>query len=109
MHRRSITAVLSLKKRIFWILIISIASLLIFYGYFVSHSIINVVLREEVEQELTRVTTRISDLEFQYLSKKDSINLAFAHSLGFQNVSQKQFVSRQSLLSQRLTLGEESL
>ena len=109
MHRRSITAVLSLKKRIFWILVVSIASLIILYGYFVSYSIINVVLREEVEQELTRVTTRISDLEFQYLSKKSSINLALAHSLGFQNISQKQFVSRQSLLSQRLTLGEESL
>ena len=109
MPRRSIQAVFSLKKRIFLILVISIASLIILYGYFVSYSIINVVLREEVEQELTRVTTRISDLEFQYLSKKNSINLALAHSLGFQNISQKQFVSRQSLLSQRLTLGEESL
>lgn len=109
MNRRSNTAILSLKRRIFWVLVVSIAALLFLYGYFVSYSIVNVVLREEVEQELTQVTTRLSDLEFQYLSKRDTINIALAYSLGFQDISQKQFIYRRSLLSQNLTLGEGSL
>ena len=104
MHHRSKTAVLSFKKRTFWVLVVSISVLLVLYGYFVSRSIVNVVLREEVEHGLTEATTRLGDLEFQYLSKKDSVNLALAYELGFRNITQKKFVSRRPLLGGRLTL-----
>ena len=103
----NITAI-ALQKRVFWSLIIAILFLFSLYGYFVSRSITNVLLREEVEQEILTTNSNISELEFAYLDKKNMVNLSFAYAQGFKDVRKKEFVTRKSVLSERLTLNNES-
>lgn len=70
------------------------AVLLCLYIYFVGKSIVNVVVREEVEIQIGEVNSRLSELEQDYLSKKDAINLTFAETKGYRAVSKKTFVNR---------------
>lgn len=77
------------------------------YGYFVSKSIINIIIREEIEQDLARVNAHMSSLEFDYIKKKNTINLELAYEMGFMDVQNKKFVTRKSLLGKRLTVSDE--
>ena len=61
---------IALQKRVFWSIIVAILFLFSLYGYFVSKSITNVLLREEVEQEILAVNSNLGELEFAYLNKK---------------------------------------
>jgi len=108
MKRRSKATTCAFERRIFWVFIMAIMLLLGSYGYFVSKSIVNVIIREEIEQDLAKVNSSISSLEYDYIVKKNSINLELAYSLGFKEAPNKKFVARKSLLSKRLTLSNES-
>ena len=98
---------LALQKRIFWSLVVAILALFVLYGYFVSTSITNVILREEVEENILAVNSEISQLEFIYLDQKNTVTLEFAYEMGFMDIDDKEFVSRKSLLSRELTLNNE--
>jgi hypothetical protein len=84
-------------KRIFNILSAFFVMLLVLYGYFVSVSILNVVVREETERAIVALDSRIGDLEAEYLRKKNAITLEYAYQVGFHTVTEKEFVTRTSL------------
>lgn len=107
MNRRTKTTIIDLNRKIFWSLIASLIVLFVLYGYFISKSIINVLIREEIAQELVIINSNISNLEFTYLEQKNQINLDFAYSQGFKTVKGKEFVARKSSLSKRLSLNNE--
>lgn len=79
----------------------------VLYGYFVSTSIVNVLVRQEVEQEIATLNSIISSFEFDYITRKEHINLEYAYALGFTHITKKQFVTRKSLLSQGLSINDE--
>ncbi|MCH7598058.1 hypothetical protein IID27_03430 [Patescibacteria group bacterium] len=107
MKRRSKTTACVLKRRTFWIFISVIVLLIGLYGYFVSKSIVNVIIREEIEQDLAKVNAHISDLEYDYIKKKNTINLKLAYELGLRDVRNKKFITRGSLLGRQLTVSDE--
>ena len=104
---RSNITTLVLQKRIFWSIAVAILILFTFYGYFVSKSIANILLREEAEQQILLVNSNIGELEFKYLNQKNTITLGFAYENGFYDIGGKEFVARKSVLSKRLTLNNE--
>ena len=85
------------EKRAFVALICIILALLAFYGYFISKSIINVIVREEIGNDITFVSSIISGLETEYISHKNVINMEFAKSNGFVSLANKEFITRKSL------------
>jgi hypothetical protein len=107
MRKKSNITTIALQRRIFWTFGVCILILFSFYGYFVSKSITNILLREEVEQEILIVNSNIGELEFAYLKQKDTVSLSFAYDNGFQDIKGKEFVARKSVLSERLTLNNE--
>lgn len=84
------------EKRALTALIAMIFILLGFYGYFISKSIINVIVREEINNDIVRIGSAISELEFEYIAHKNTINKEFAISAGFKNIASKKFVARKS-------------
>lgn len=98
---------LAIQKRIFWILIIFIVTMIALYVYFVSKSITNVLLREEIETKVADVNSDISALEFSYLEEKDAISLELAYEKGFHPIAEKSFVARKTFLGTRLTVNNE--
>ncbi len=105
-HSSHITTI-ALQKRIFWSLVVAVLCLFGLYGYFVSKSVTNVLLREEVEENIVLVNSEISRLEFVYLEEKNKITLNYAYERGFHDIEEKEFVARKSVLGQQLTLNNE--
>lgn len=77
------------------------------YVYFVGKSIVNVVVREEVELHIAEINSEISELELNYIEKKDAINMLFAEENGFKSVSKKTFINRGTLVGRNLTQRNE--
>lgn len=75
------------------------------YIYLVSKSVVNVVVRKEVEQQIAEVNSQIGKLELSYLEKKQSITLARARTLGFREVAEKTYVNGGSLFTTRRALS----
>jgi len=68
----------------------------VLYMWAVNLTVRHVVKREAIESELSVVSSRISELEFEYIRKKNSITLEYANKLGFIPVTDAKFVSRKS-------------
>jgi hypothetical protein len=105
MRNRVFTITYVEERKVFWILI-SLALLLIgLYLYFVSVSVVNVLMREEAVLKTASLHSRISVLEAHYLREQDKITENLAEELGFVAVSKKHFVAR-APVGRGLTLGE---
>jgi hypothetical protein len=96
-----------IEKQILLFLIFLFIALLSLYIYFVGKSIVNVVVREEVEIQIAEINSEISELELDYISKKNSINMAFAQEQGFKSISNKTFINRGTLVGKSLTQRNE--
>jgi len=79
----------------------------VLYGYFVSTSIVNVIVRQEIEQEIATLNGAMSSFESDYLTHKENVDIEYAYMLGFTDIHNKQFVTRKSLLSQGLSINDE--
>ena len=96
-----------IERRIWIGSVLVFMSLLVLYVYFVGRSIVNVVVREEIEIQIAEVNSELSELEFEYIVKKDSINMLFANEQGFEAISKKTFVNRGTLVGKSLTQRNE--
>lgn len=69
-------------------------SLFAAYIYFVSASVVHVVMRKEINQELSQVGSQVSQLEAAYIEAQHSVsdNLALQH--GYTKIAEKTFVDR---------------
>lgn len=85
------------EKIIFWVLSSVFVLCIGFYMFCIHATIQNVVLRENLEDEASALSLDIGNKEFQYITMKNSINLAMAYSLGFSPVSNKTFISKKSV------------
>jgi hypothetical protein len=84
------------EKRAFTALVVVIFILLGFYGYFISKSIVNVIVREEISNDAIAISSAISELEFEYIAHKNTINKELAKSAGFKDLASKKFVARKT-------------
>ncbi|TAL49091.1 hypothetical protein EPN83_02345 [Patescibacteria group bacterium] len=83
-------------KLIFWSSASVIALSLVFYVIAVNATVRNVAHRQKVSAELATLSSQVGELEFKYISLKNTITLSLARSMGFRTVSEPQFVSRKS-------------
>jgi hypothetical protein len=75
------------------------ALLLITYGYCVVNSIAQVSMRESALKESRVLAAERATLEGSYLNESRGITLAYARAEGYQDATNKVFVTRTSALS----------
>lgn len=68
----------------------------VFYVYGISKAIHNVAERQSLEKELAVRTAHVSDLEFEYLALKNTVDINMAQSLGFAITDTAHYVTRQT-------------
>ena len=68
-----------------------------FYIFCINTTVRNVVSRQKLENQAEQLTLKIGNSEFQYIALKNKITLPLAHSLGFRDVLEKTFVSRENV------------
>ncbi|MFZ2693818.1 MAG: hypothetical protein WAX85_00770 [Minisyncoccia bacterium] len=84
------------EKTIFWTLLGVLFLSLGFYMYCINTTVHNVVMRQNLESEASKLTLDISSKEFQYISLRNTVTLPSAYSMGFKDTYTKKFISRSS-------------
>ncbi len=82
------------ERTIFWTIIGALLLSVGFYIYFINATVHNVVARQNLENEASSLTLKIGNQEFQYITMRNNVTLATAHSMGFKDVSVKTFISK---------------
>jgi hypothetical protein len=85
------------QRRVFWALVIAAFFSIAVYMYGISMSIVNVVIREQFDQQASKIDSHVAVLEAEYLQKKEALSLASAEASGFSLLSNKEYVTRGSL------------
>jgi len=93
------------QKTIFWALAGAAFVFILLYSYFVNASVLSVVERKNIEQELAISSSRVAGLESKYFASMNSITLAFAIESGFVETQTNTFVARKALARNILTLN----
>ena len=63
-----------------------------FYMYFINATVHNIVLRQNLENEASQLTLKIGSQEFEYITKRNSITLPLANSLGFKEAKVQAYI-----------------
>ncbi len=92
------------KKKIFISLAFSIVLLLSSYLYLIIQTTINITTYQNIQQEIVALDSYMGDLEFEYISLKNAINLNMAQVLGYIEASSINFVDK-SIVSNKLSLN----
>lgn len=91
---QTITNDVYIQKLIFKSLIFSVVAMFVVYIYLVGSITFNVLARKSLENTVKILNNNISRLEIDYFNKSNKINKEFAASLGFVDVSNNIFASR---------------
>jgi len=93
------------QKTIFWVLASAIFVFILLYSYFVNASVLSVVERKKINQELSITSSRVAELESKYFSSINNITLNLALNSGFVETRTNVFITRKALARDVLTLN----
>ena len=96
------------ERQTFVSLVFLIVLLVSLYGYLVASSVVNAIVRQEIEGNISTVLSSVGELESSYLAQKTVIDEEFVYAHGFHVIAKKEFVTRHSLFGRGLTLGDEN-
>ena len=83
-------------EKIFWYLVFFILLSVFSYFYFVNKIVYNVAERQKTETAITKLTSKISELEFKYISMRNKINPEYAYAIGFTDVKNQRYITKKS-------------
>lgn len=87
------------QVRFFWILVSLSLLCLGFYVYAINATARNVATRQEVERQISKISSNLSALEFTYIELKNNVTIELANVYGFKEVKNPLFISRSSASS----------
>lgn len=85
------------------ILLVLTILLALLYVYFVGAAVVHAVARKEVQQNTAQASSRIAELEVDYLKRKNHITTDMASEMGFTRLAQKDYMERARYLGQANT------
>ena len=94
MNTRTTVHVRQLEKAIFLTLFVLCVSLFSLYIYFISASVVHVVMRTETSQEITKIASQISELESRYIAAQHRVSSDIASLQGYTPADAKIFIDR---------------
>jgi hypothetical protein len=83
----------NILQKLFWLELTFLFVLFGFYVYFISVSVVHVVLRQEAVVEIAALNSRISEYEAQYLTAKHSIDATRAAAHGFHTIAHTYYIA----------------
>ena len=95
-----------LSKRILNIMLWSLGALALCYVLFLGTMVFNIIGRKALEVSTRSLTNEVGDLESQYFSASNKIELSLAESMGFKEINNKQYAVRKNLGSLKIASNE---
>ena len=84
------------EQRYLYVLIGTVFVLLCMYMYFVSATIMHVVVRKEVSQSISQLNSDVAQLETKYIAAQHAISADIASQKGFVATAEKIFIDKSS-------------
>ena len=78
----------------FYAAILFVLSTVVLYIYFLSLSVVHVVMRKEVDTELSSLSSSVSSLEAEYIEAQHSVSADIASMRGYTLTKDKIFIDR---------------
>ena len=94
MKKRAQTSIYKEESRLFYFALTTCMLVVCGYMYFVSMSVVQVVMRKEIDNQIAIVSTQISQLEERYIEKQHNLSVAIATQQGFVTTEKKIFVDK---------------
>lgn len=94
-----------MQRKILNILLGSLAVFALCYIFLLGSMVFNIVERRSLEADARTLSNEVGDLELQYLSISDKVDLSLAQSMGFKETRPK-FATRKALGSIKLVKNE---
>ncbi len=94
MRRQTHTIIYQDESRLFYVALSSLVLMLCLYMYFVSASVMHVVMRKEVDTHIAEASTAISELESTYIEMQHNVSSDIATHKGFVSADKKIFIDR---------------
>ncbi len=97
----------TLNQKIFRFVVILFAVLSVLYAYVIGNITFNVVARNSFSQEKSTITSRIGELEVEYLTLSAGITMDVARASGFEEASQIYYVKNNGSVSRSAFLSND--
>lgn len=94
---QAIRKIEKLSRGIFWAMLGIVLLLVVSYMYLVNKTIWNVANREKIHNEIVAYSSKLGEIEFEYIKSKGSITLNSARQLGFTEPEQVSFVTKETV------------
>ena len=94
MKRKTYTTAYQEESKLFYAALFSCLAVIGAYMYFVSLSVVHVVMRQEVDQEIRKLTTEVGALEATYIEKQHAVSSDIATMKGFVMADRKIFIDK---------------
>ncbi len=91
---RVTTQTINIEKAVFMSLAFVTMMLFALYVYFISASVVHVVMRTEVSQEITLISSEISELEGEYIEAQHRVSSDIASLQGYTQTQAKVFIDK---------------
>jgi hypothetical protein len=104
-HNVNIVDNSNLQKRILHIMLLTLGILSFFYVFFLGNMVFNIVERKALEVSADTLSNEVGNLELQYLTASQKINLNLAYSMGFKE-TKTEFTTRKTLGSLSIAKNE---
>ncbi|MCM2339480.1 MAG: hypothetical protein NDI62_03460 [Burkholderiales bacterium] len=95
----------NLQRRILNMMLFVLGGLALFYVFLLGNMVFNIVERKALEVHALNLQNEVGNLELEYLSKTEKIDLDLAYSLGFKEIKTK-FATRKALGSIKVAKNE---
>lgn len=82
------------ESRLFYVALSAFVMVAGAYMYFVSASVVNVVMRMEVDGDIRELTTKVGELEAAYIEKQHAVSSDIAALKGFVMAEKKIFIDK---------------
>ena len=96
----------NLKSRVLHFMLWTLGGLVFCYVFFLGNMVFNIIERKALEVDTRSLTNEVGDLESQYFSISNKINLSLAESMGFKEINNKQYAVRKSFGNLKIVTNE---
>lgn len=87
------------QRDIFWATSIALVVTVALYCFFLAMSISNVAIRQDVNDKIVTLSSKVAQLEFQYVSLQNGVTSEVAKSKGYVAQVPVAYVAKESRLS----------
>lgn len=93
-HKGMTIAIYKDEKTWFFSALVLLAISFLLYIYFLTSSVVEVVIREQIEHKIVEAGSSVSTLEAEYIEAQHSVSRDIATHEGFNEVANKTFITR---------------